>query len=181
MSGNTGVKLLEQKVPLSYIRLQDVIASLADERRREHKDPVLYGNHYKHVVIEKMEELYQCSFQDVTELTQATQFLHENGILLHYDDVNLQDYYFLDPQWLCDILASVVTIREINSLAKSGMRHVSNVLHCLLCQVLYSCLLVFIARTLRGIVQVVYSCLLVFIACTLRGIVQLGIVVLMLF
>jgi len=54
------------------------------------------------------------------ELTQATQFLHENGILLHYDDVNLQDYYFLDPQWLCDILASVVTIREINCLAKSG-------------------------------------------------------------
>jgi len=42
------------------------------------------------------------------------------GILLHYDDINLQDIYFLDPQWLCDVLASVVTIREINSLAKSG-------------------------------------------------------------
>jgi len=136
MSGNAGIKLLEQKVPLSYIRLQDVIASLAEERRHEHKDPVLYGNQYKHLVIEKMEELYQCSFQDVTELTQATQFLHENGILLHYDDVNLQDYYFLDPQWLCDILASVVTIREINSLAKSGRCHLSTVLYCLLCQVL---------------------------------------------
>ena len=42
------------------------------------------------------------------------------GMLLHYDDVNLQDLYFLDPQWLCDILANIVTIREINSLAKSG-------------------------------------------------------------
>jgi len=136
VSGNAGIKLLEQKVPLSYIRLQDVIASLADERRRENKDPVLYGNQYKHLVIEKMEELYQCSFQDVAELTQATQFLHENGILLHYDDVNLQDYYFLDPQWLCDILASVVTIREINSLAKSGYCHLSIALCCLLHQVL---------------------------------------------
>ena len=126
------MKLLEQKVPLSYIRLQDVIAKLADERRKEDKDPVLYGNQYKHLVIEKMEQLYQSSFQDVTELTQATQFLHENGILLHYDDVNLQDYYFLDPQWLCDILASVVTIREINSLAKSGQRAFSNVLQYLL-------------------------------------------------
>ena len=42
------------------------------------------------------------------------------GILLHYEDVNLQDIYFLDPQWLCDMLANVVTIREINSLAKCG-------------------------------------------------------------
>jgi len=120
------VKLLEQKIPLSYIRLQDVITTMAEERRRDHKDPVLYGNQYKHLVIEKMEDTYQSSFQDVTELTQATQFLHENGILLHYDDVNLQDYYFLDPQWLCDILASVVTIREINSLAKSGHCHFIN-------------------------------------------------------
>ena len=63
VAGNSGVKLLEQKVPLSYIRLQDVIANLAEERCRENKDPVLYGNQYKHLVIEKMEELYQSSFQ----------------------------------------------------------------------------------------------------------------------
>ena len=42
------------------------------------------------------------------------------GILLHYDEVHLQDVYFLDPQWLCDMLASIITIRQINSLAKSG-------------------------------------------------------------
>jgi len=63
VTGSAGVKLLEQKVPLSYIRLQDVIDILAEERRRKHKDPVLYGNQYKHLVIEKMEELYQSSFQ----------------------------------------------------------------------------------------------------------------------
>ena len=26
------------------------------------------------------------------------QFLHENGLLLHYDDATLRDLYFLDPQ-----------------------------------------------------------------------------------
>jgi len=61
--GNSGVKLLEQKVPLSYIRLQDVITRLAEERRADHKDPVLYGNQYKHLVIETMEHVYQSSFQ----------------------------------------------------------------------------------------------------------------------
>ena len=69
MLGNAGVKLLEQKVPLSYIRLQDVISQLAEERRADHKDPVLYGNQYKHLVIEKMEDLYQSSFQACSTIT----------------------------------------------------------------------------------------------------------------
>lgn len=42
------------------------------------------------------------------------------GVLLHYDDATLKDLYFLDPQWLCDMLAHVVTIREINPFARSG-------------------------------------------------------------
>jgi hypothetical protein len=60
------------------------------------------------------------AFRDAAELNQATAFLHENGVLLHYDDATLKDLYFLDPQWLCDMLAHVVTIREINPFAKNG-------------------------------------------------------------
>lgn len=41
-------------------------------------------------------------------------------MLLHYDDATLKDLYFLDPQWLCDVLAHVVTIREINPFARTG-------------------------------------------------------------
>lgn len=47
------------------------------------------------------------------------------GILLHYEDSSLQDYYFLDPQWLCDMLACVITIPEINRHARSGKFHIS--------------------------------------------------------
>jgi len=36
----------------------------------------------RHLVMSMMEEKYGTSFQDVTELNQATQFLHENGLLL---------------------------------------------------------------------------------------------------
>ena len=42
------------------------------------------------------------------------------GILLHYEDSMLSDYYFLDPQWLCDTLAKIVTIPEINPDVKKG-------------------------------------------------------------
>jgi len=37
--------------------------------------------YYRPLVIQKMEEMYSTSFRDVTELSQATQFLHENGTL----------------------------------------------------------------------------------------------------
>lgn len=62
------------------------------------------------------------------ELDQATGFLHSNGILLHYDDSQLSDLYFLNPQWLCSLLANVITVRERNPHIKDGQ---SLILHTL--------------------------------------------------
>ena len=54
------------------------------------------------------------------ELEQAVRFLHDNGTMLHFEDPLLSDLYFVDPQWLCDMLAHVVTVREINPLVRDG-------------------------------------------------------------
>lgn len=54
------------------------------------------------------------------ELEQAVRFLHDNGTLLHYEDPLLKDLYFVDPQWLVDMLAHIVTVREINPFVKDG-------------------------------------------------------------
>lgn len=51
------------------------------------------------------------------------------GVLLHYDDATLKDLYFLDPQWLCDMLAHVVTIREINPFARTGIMKLDDLKH----------------------------------------------------
>ena len=60
--------------------------------------------------------------ENLEEMDEATNFLHENGILLHYDEGSvLSDIYFLDPQWLCSNLAKVVTVREDISSHKYGM------------------------------------------------------------
>ena len=67
--------------------------------------------------------------RDTTELNQATKFLHENGLLLHYDDATLRDLYFLDPQWLCDVLSHVVTVREINPFARNGIMRLEDLRH----------------------------------------------------
>ena len=42
------------------------------------------------------------------------------GVMFHWDDLTLKDLYFLNPQWLCDQLAKVITVREINNFAQGG-------------------------------------------------------------
>ena len=43
-----------------------------------------------------------------------------SGILLHYDDSLLNDLYFVNPQWLCSLMADVVTVQERNPFQKNG-------------------------------------------------------------
>lgn len=91
-------------------------------------DPVLRADQYYSAVSVELQKMHR-SFRDRAELHQATLFLHENGIILHYDDATLKDLYFLDPQWLCDMLAHVVTIREINPFARSGIMKLDDIQH----------------------------------------------------
>jgi len=58
----------------------------------------------------------------------AAQFLHDNGILLHYNDHlrGLNNLYFIDPVWLCDMLAEVITVRERHSFVFNGILRESN-------------------------------------------------------
>lgn len=50
------------------------------------------------------------------------------GILLHYDDPNqdLQDLYFIDPKWLCQLMARVVTLPVVNPYILNGVWDLSN-------------------------------------------------------
>ncbi|CAM1297638.1 Uncharacterised protein g1884 [Pycnogonum litorale] len=122
-------RLLEQKIPATYLALEDVIGNVATTRKLQGKDPVLRSEQYKMMVMLEIQEKYGITFRDAAELNQATTFLHENGVLLHYEDATLKNLYFLDPQWLCDMLAHVVTIREINPFAKNGIMKIDDLKH----------------------------------------------------
>ena len=58
----------------------------------------------------------------------AAQFLHDNGILLHYNDHlrGLNNLYFIDPVWLADMLAEVITVPQKNSFIQNGILKESN-------------------------------------------------------
>ncbi|KAG7298401.1 hypothetical protein JYU34_018023 [Plutella xylostella] len=126
--------MLEQRVPCTYLALEECVAHLAaelqepvlkhhDYKRLVWQEPVLKHHDYKRLVTQYMQQKGMRLFRDSAELHQATMFLHENGVLLHYDDATLKELYFLRPQWLCDVLAHVVTVREINPFASNVLVH----------------------------------------------------------
>lgn len=121
--------LLHQKVPASYIALEDVVENISSYLKINGSDPVLNNENFQKMVHQEMRLQNNRPFRDVAELQQATIFLHENGVLLHYNDIMLRDFYFLDPQWLCDILAQVVTIKEINPFSRYGIMKIDDINH----------------------------------------------------
>ena len=60
------------------------------------------------------------SFED--DFEQVSSFLHENGVLLHYDDSSLlHELYFINPQWLCKTVAKIITIGHVNPYSSKGV------------------------------------------------------------
>lgn len=121
--------MLLQKVPSTYLALEDCVGSMAAQLRQAGAEPVLGFERYRELVAQEMAAQNHKMFRDAAELHQATMFLHDNGVLLHYDDATLRDLYFVDPQWLCDMLAHVVTIREINPFPRSGIMRLEDLQH----------------------------------------------------
>ncbi len=96
--------LLEQKVPATYLALEDVIGHIAAERRQKKVDPVLDAQDYKTIVSNEMQTRFQRSFRDWAELHQATLFLHDNGTVcnLHLF-FGILLFYFLFPRSLLKV------------------------------------------------------------------------------
>ncbi|KAL4226999.1 Leucine-rich repeat serine/threonine-protein kinase 2 [Mactra antiquata] len=103
-----GMRVIGEKIPSSYVELSEVLTSKA--KSVDCKYPVIQHRELLDLV-QKNKILLE---ED--EIPQAVQFLHEVGVLLHYDDASLKlrDYYFIDPGWLCRMMAQIITVPQIN-------------------------------------------------------------------
>jgi hypothetical protein len=97
--GASGDLLLEQTVPGIYFLLEQEVAELVTDRRLKGKEPVLQWGHFRKIVEDALDAKHHRKFRDLAEFQTAVSFLHENGVLLHYEDVTLRELVFLDPQW----------------------------------------------------------------------------------
>ncbi|XP_077988732.1 leucine-rich repeat serine/threonine-protein kinase 2-like [Glandiceps talaboti] len=110
-----GQSIMGQMIPHSYVKLGDLISEEARRLASLSQSPII-----KHRKLLKL--VKDCGLQlDEDELSHAIRFLHESGVVLHYDDpaLQLKDLYFVDPEWLCKMMAQIVTVREINPFINS--------------------------------------------------------------
>jgi hypothetical protein len=137
--------LFEQKVPITYMILEECINYILTKLRIQARSPVLCTNEYLKEVKETL-DLYYASiraantkldfdklhFRSDSEILQATQFLHEYGVIVHYNDSELRDLYFVDPQWLFSLLSNVLTTRgrynQFNQLSPKGIVLISDLM-----------------------------------------------------
>ncbi|XP_075783504.1 leucine-rich repeat serine/threonine-protein kinase 2 isoform X2 [Pelodiscus sinensis] len=94
-----------QLIPDSYLELEKIIL-----RERENVPTEFPVIDYKRLVVLVEESQLQL---DENELPHAVHFLNESGVLLHFQDPALQltDLYFVDPRWLCKIMAQILTVK----------------------------------------------------------------------
>ena len=117
--GKSQLPVMGQEIPASYFQLNKELEKVQEEVQKGNCEPVMHAEQFKDLVQQlKLPDI--CSDD---ELRTATLFLNEVGTILHYDDRthNLNELYFIDPRWLCDMMSKVVTVRERNPFIKAGI------------------------------------------------------------
>ena len=117
--------VMGHKIPSSYHALDNKLSAIHRLVKDGNHEPIMHAAEFQKMV----RELNLVDIQDEDELCTATHFLHEVGALLHYDDRkhNLDDLYFVDPSWLCDLMSTVVTVKQRNPYVKQGILRSKNI------------------------------------------------------
>ena len=120
-----GWSIMGQMVPASYHTLHRQLQIIQQEVWKGTRKPIMHVKEFKTMV-------HQMNLLDMLndeELKTATLFITDVGTLLHYDDRshNLHELYFIDPRWLCDMMAKVVTVKERNPFVRNGILYSENI------------------------------------------------------
>ena len=123
--GTTGKGIMGQQVPSSYHALDKHIRGLQKEVWSGTHEPIMRKEEFMSIIC----QLNITDIEEEDDLRAVTRFLHNVGTILHYDDLShhLNELYFIDPRWLCDMVTKIVTMKERDRFAKGGIMHTNSI------------------------------------------------------
>ena len=122
------IKVMGMHVPASYLALERQLNKHRLQLQQKRSPPIKWKYELR-TIIQRSKST--ADIDDDDELDLAVRFLHEIGSVLHFDDASgkLSNLYFIDPRWLCDMMAVVVTVRERNPYVLNGILEMSALPH----------------------------------------------------
>ncbi|CAI9728513.1 leucine-rich repeat serine serine/threonine-protein kinase 1-like isoform X9 [Octopus vulgaris] len=112
---NNRTKLLDRKVPLSYISLAKKIQGI--HQNLHIYMPALYI--FEHRMMEIVESIDGNDIKTPDELHKVSLFLSDIGVIVYHVS-NDSAMYFFNPSWLCDTLGKIFTDEEIQGFINNS-------------------------------------------------------------
>ena len=98
---------LRQLIPIKWLRFEDVLL----KNKKENGEPFISLEEARMVALE-------CGIEDDEQFVTLLNFLHDQRILIHFDDTpELMNMVILDPQWLIDLFRKVITVKPYDPTA----------------------------------------------------------------
>ncbi|XP_033750666.1 uncharacterized protein LOC117334925 [Pecten maximus] len=96
-----------EKIPQAWLQLESNLA-------KKRVDLSVNVMDYKDIEAEALD----VGIIDKVEVTQAIQFLHDLGMVQHFQNEYLKDRVVINPQWIVDVMACVVSVKQ--TIVKDG-------------------------------------------------------------
>ena len=92
----------KENIPIKWLKYEEALQVVLDEGHKW-----ITVEHAKRIASEV------CQIHDDQEFVTVLDFLHDQRILIHFDDtVELNKLVVLDPQWLIDVFKTVITVKR---------------------------------------------------------------------
>ncbi|CAG2236821.1 ISWI [Mytilus edulis] len=107
---------MKMKIPLLWLKLEESIVTA----RNKHKINIIDW--------EKIQEFSQENgINDEKDIKLAVQFLDDLGIVQYFDTEVLNDKVVINPQWIVDVMAKVVSVNETSIRETKGRLYHKNI------------------------------------------------------